>query len=123
MGTIYDKQACSVILCRALFLIIIISICGCAASKSTLAKEEQHINNILKSWEGKSVEEFVSANPHVESLDLGGGKVRYTTYYTPSHNVEYFIFFLRYRHYELYFFVNPSGIIYNTSWSRLYRNS
>ena len=105
------------------FLIVIISICGCAASKSTLANEEQHINDILKSWEGETVERFVNANPKVESLDLGGGKVRYATYHRPSNNGEYFIFFIRYRYYELYVFVNPSGIIYDTSWARFYRNS
>lgn len=104
-------------------LILASLISGCGVSKARLAEEERYVENLLNSWEGKTVEAFVKANPQVESLDLGGDKVRYTTYYVPPNNYEYYVIVGRYRYYALYFFVDPSGIIYETAYTRLYRAS
>ena len=96
-------------------------ICGCTVSKATLTKEETKVNHILKYWHGKTVEEFVKVYTRVDSLDLGGGRVRYTIIHTPIDNSEiYKIFSTRYRYYEFYLFVSASGNIYDSSWRRMY---
>ena len=102
-------------------MVVMLCICGCAVSKAILIKEEAKVNHILKNWHRKSVEEFVKIYPRVDSLDLGGGKVRYTIIYTPVDNSEiYKVFSTRYRYYEFYLFVSASGEIYDSSWRRTY---
>ena len=103
--------------------ILVLLISGCAAiigipSESTLAKEQLEIEDTLRSWKGSSVEKLVQSYPNVsETLDLGGGKIRYAY---PQRSVDY-VMFLGYRYYELYFFVSKDGTIYDTGYEMKFR--
>ena len=103
-----------------LIVVFILSVCG--VSKTTLQQEAQDVTGILNSWQGKSVENFLKANSQVvESLSLGGGKVRYAIIHTPRSNYEYYVIAGRYRYYLLYVYVSELGIIYATDYKIAYR--
>ena len=105
----------------ALLILVFIS-SGCGVSKATLNKEQLYVENLLNDWRGKSVEHLLQNNPEVhESLNLGGGKVRYSFLYGQSYgNYEYYVIYGRYRYYLLYCYVSSSGVIYRTDYKSIY---
>ena len=90
-------------------LLLLLSSCAAIIgipSKDKLATEQSKIEGNLSSWIGSSVENLVKSYPNVsETLDLGGGKVRYS-FRQPT--IDY-VMFVGYRYYELYFFVSEDG--------------
>ena len=90
---------------------------GCALrgpSEAVLQQEVRHIGRTFKNWTNQPVEKFLKAYPEpLETLDMGGGKVRYSIDYTPrSDNYD------ESRYYLLYFYISEKGIIYNTDYSK-----
>ena len=105
-------------------ILVSVVLSGCTASKATLQNEVNHVTELLNSWKGKSVEQFLQVNPKAgQPLNLGGGKVRYTYKYDPPNRSEFYVFYARVRYYLLYFYVSADGIIYHTDYERAYRES
>lgn len=104
--------------CSVLFLLSNIS---CTSMKTLDNRATAFVNH----WKGKSLEEFVKANPDIhpfEVIDLGMGKRRHVfSYREPTNPTEILYNFgntgrRAYVTRFIYLFVNQQGIIYDASW-------
>ena len=87
-------------------------------------------NQAIKYWKGKTLEEFVKANPEIDVfqvVDLGGGKKRHVYRYQEPMTAEEFTYgvlsnqnakLIRF----IYLFVDKDGMIYDASWQRKFVN-
>ena len=100
---------------------MLLNITACTSMKTL----DMRANAAVNHWKGKSLEEFVKANPEIDVfqvVDLGGGKKRHVyryqepltaqelTYSMLSKNAKLIRFF--------YLFVDKNGMIYDASWQR-----
>lgn len=107
-------------ICGVVFLLSNIS---CTSMKTLDNRATIFVNH----WKGKSLEEFVKANPDInpfEVIDLGMGRRRHVFSYREPTNpdgVAYRLATSDSRAYVarfIYLFVNEQGIIYDASWQR-----